>query len=130
VDLSAYNKPNMLVKFVTTSDHGNNLYLDNINLAHTAGVGLAKNSNTDLNVSLYPNPAQSIVKLQLSGRTIESAKVSVINTLGEVVFTKQINTTGNLYTMQIETQDFAVGIYSVRIDTNSGSTVKKLTISK
>jgi hypothetical protein len=130
VDLSAYNKPNMLVKFVTTSDHGNNLYLDNINLAHTAGVGLAKHSNTVLNVSLYPNPAQSIVKLQLSGRTIESAKVSVINTLGEVVFTKQINTTGNLYTMQIETQDFAVGIYSVRIDTNSGSTVKKLTISK
>ena len=128
IDLGAYTKPNLLVKFVTTSDNGNNLYLDNINL--TFATGINKRSTSLLNASLYPNPTNGTTQLKLDGMKAGSALVSVINTLGQVVYSKQSLLNEGTNAIQIDSQEFASGIYTVRIDANNSSTVKKLSVTK
>jgi len=130
VDLSAYKKPDLLIKFVTTSNNGNNLYLDNINLLVATTTGISKYSNPSFNAILYPNPTNGIANLKVNTLNVGETKVSVINTLGQIVYTKQLILNEGSNTIQIDTKEFASGIYNVMIDSKSGSIVKKLTVTK
>ncbi len=128
IDLSAYKKPNLLFKFVTTSNNGNNLYLDNINLAF--GTGINTKSNGLFNVSLYPNPTSGTTQLKLNGMKAGLASISIINTLGQVVYSTQTSLNEGANTVQFSTQEFTTGIYSVKIEANNSFIVKKLSVSK
>ncbi|MCC6372410.1 MAG: hypothetical protein IT236_15505, partial [Bacteroidia bacterium] len=57
--LNNFNSASVLVKFVTTSDNGNNLYLDNINLFQSAPTGVAKNKSATFQALVFPNPANN-----------------------------------------------------------------------
>ena len=128
VDLSTFHQANLLVKFVTTSDNGNNLYLDNINLSFATGIN--KNTISSLKMSLYPNPTTGATQLSLNNMKAGAAKISVVNTLGQVVYVKQINLAEGANTIALDLKEQAAGIYNVMIDSNNGSVVKKLTLTK
>lgn len=129
VNLAGFNKPSVIVKFVTTSDNGNNLYLDNINLAKNI-TGISKTSSSPLNVSLFPNPTNGVTFLKINSAKGSDAKITVLNTLGQVVFVKQVVLTEGSNTLQIDMKEYANGIYNVLIDSKDGSTVKKLHLTK
>lgn len=130
VDLSAFNKPNVLVKFVATNDHGNNLYLDNINLAMQIATGIRNNSGFESGIRMFPNPTTGTTELQIGSQKTGKVNVSVINTLGQVLFTKSASVNEGFNSVQLDMSSYPAGVYLVSIDTNRGPIVKKLTVSK
>ena len=64
-NLSGYaNKENVRFKFEFTSDGGNNLFIDDINI--TGPLGLEDATNNDLQLTVYPNPAKDIINIDFS----------------------------------------------------------------
>ena len=128
--LTGFNLANVLVKFVTTSDNGNNLFLDNINLVQSAPVGIAKINTFATAVGLYPNPTSGITNVTITSKKSSDAKISVVNTLGQVVAVKEVKLTEGANSIQLDMKEFAAGIYNVTISTTEGSAVKKLNVTK
>ncbi len=125
----ASNNPSVLVRFTATSDYGNNLYIDNVNLG-AIPTSIKATATTDFNVSLYPNPSADFTNLNVTTKTATSAKVFVYNTVGQLVFDKAITLTEGFNNVVIDTKNFSSGIYNVVLSTSNGSTVKKLTVNK
>ena len=131
VNLTNYKLPNLLVKFVTTSDNGNNLYLDNINLAvNYSATGLSRNSVSASKISVYPNPTNGTTQIKMDNMKAGEGKVTLTNTLGQVMYQKQVSLNEGSNTVQLDMKDYAVGVYNVTIDSKAGSVVKKLTVAK
>jgi len=130
ITLPGFNKSNVLVKFVTTSDNGNNLYLDNINLSQSNPTGIKKIADSQMNVSIYPNPTNGITNINITAKKASDATVSVMNMLGQVVTVKQVSLTLGANSVQLDMKEYATGVYNVTINTANGSVVKKLNVTK
>ncbi|SNS06142.1 T9SS type A sorting domain-containing protein [Dokdonia pacifica] len=74
-------------------------------------------------ISIYPNPAKDIVTLTYTG--IPSiTQMSVIDMNGRIL--QSIPTNNNFTERQIDISNYASGIYFVRIETATSSTVKRI----
>ncbi len=124
------NSPTALVKFVATSDYGNNMYVDNINLAQANPTSIKTNATSNVSFDVYPNPTKGETTLNISAVTAGNANVVVVNTLGQVVYSKQIELTVGINTLQLDANNFANGLYTVSVESTNGSMVKKLTVTK
>ena len=71
------------------------------------------------NITIYPNPAKNIVTIS-SKETIK--EISIINPLGQVLYSKQIN---NNQLSNIHLQSFAKGLVVVKIITVKGEIISK-----
>ena len=133
VNMTGFNSANVLVKFVATNANGNNMYIDNINLsqANSSTTGLAKLKSQATNVSVFPNPSSGVTNIKINAVNAGTSKVSVINTLGQVVFEKQLQVTEGSNTLQLDVKEYTNGIYYITVaDSNNGTIVKKLTVNK
>ena len=63
ITLTGFNKPNVIVKIVVTNDHGNNLYLDNINLSAFGATGIKKESINGNLLEVFPNPSADFANI-------------------------------------------------------------------
>ncbi len=129
VNLSAFaNQAQVLIKFVATSDYGNNLFLDNINLSNTANI---KTETIFSSVELYPNPAKTFSTIDIELSQNENLSVSVMNELGQIIFTQapQNFETGS-HQLKLNTENWSSGIYNVVISGNAVSLNRKLTVSR
>ncbi len=130
VPLTGMNKPNLLLKFATTADGGNNLYIDNVNIISDY-VGLPKNKISQELFTVYPNPASSHVTIKTALANTGKAQLQVLNTLGQVVYSKEINGTSTSQNItDLNVQNFATGIYNVMLISGNGVSVKKLNVVK
>ncbi len=91
-----------------------------------ACVGVKENSSALSSVNLFPNPAGNELNINL-GTINKEVTLTIINHLGEVV--EQIKHVGNgnanNNTIQLNTSDFASGVYFMHVtDTNSRITIK------
>jgi hypothetical protein len=131
VALSSYsNAPQVLVKFVATSDYGNNMYVDNINLSQAVTTSIKANTNNNVSFDVYPNPTRGETNVKIDAVVAGNANVIVMNTLGQIVYSKQVELTVGVNEFQIDANDFASGLYNVMVESNNGSLVKKLTVTK
>lgn len=131
VNMSAYaNNPNVLVKFVATSDYGNNMYVDNINLTQSNPTAIKTNAASEMSFEVYPNPSKGETNLNITSVAEGKANVVVVNTLGQVVFTKQVELNVGVNAIQLDASQFANGLYNVMVESKNGSMVKKLTVTK
>jgi len=123
---SAANNPSVLVKFVTTNDYGNNLYIDNVNLANNiTGV---KNINKENTVQMFPNPARDLTNITIQSSENGNASVTVKNLLGQEVYavSKNIQTGFNL--IEIPVRNLPAGVYMVQINVNGLQSTKRLNV--
>jgi hypothetical protein len=127
--LSNYNKPNVLVKFVTTNDNGNNLFLDNINLSQSNPTGISTLNNAEVDAMLYPNPTNGFANLRINTGSSFYASLSLVNVLGQTVYSKQITLNNGTNTIQLDVLGLVQGVYSVVIDSKSETLVKKLMVT-
>jgi len=74
------------------------------------------------NIAVYPNPANSFVKIA----NAEGAKISVINSLGQVV----ANINEATAEQEINVTGLANGIYTIRISNNDNVVTRQFSVSK
>jgi hypothetical protein len=124
------NAPQVLVKFVAISDYGNNMYVDNINLAQAVATTVKANTASNVSFDVYPNPTRGETNLKIDALVASNANVIVMNTLGQIVYSKQVELTVGVNMIQLDAKDFANGLYNVMVESKNGSMVKKLTVTK
>lgn len=91
---------------------------DSIHIAYCIGI---KETQNILSVNMYPNPAHANVTITVANN--ENAELTLMNTLGQKVYAQQFKRT-----VVINLNEFAKGIYYVRVKSASGFTIEKLII--
>ena len=92
--------------------------LDNINV--TAGTGV---ENHELNTTIFPNPANNVLNINANSNI---NRVEVYNMMGQMVGMYNVNDMNT----QINTSNFANGVYTVRIATENGMSTQKFTVAR
>ena len=81
----------------------------------------AVNENSD-NVALYPNPTKDNVTIEAAGMN----RITVVSMLGQVVYDTEVSE--DTYVMNMS--QFTAGMYMVRVYTENGMTVKRVTVMR
>lgn len=75
------------------------------------------------NFAMYPNPTTGIVNIKFGNATAVNA-INVYSISGQLVFSKQFNTSSDNYS--IDLQKASTGVYIVKIETENGTQVNRL----
>ena len=131
---AGYGAGNYKIKAGTTTIYTMNgvMGLEDIKLFKTTAVtGINQVSATVSNVSVYPSPAKNAASLSLDLVQNENVSITVLNTVGEVVYNESLNnlSAGN-HVVNFNTENWASGIYNINISTTDGTTNRKLVIAK
>ncbi len=94
--------------------------LDSVYFTVQTYTGL-ETKNPQLQFTIYPNPAQNIVKIQLPDNTSD-AEIVVVDMQGK----EQSRLSSNLGQAEVEMSNFAKGVYFIRLYTEAGSGYQKL----
>jgi hypothetical protein len=117
-------KPEVLFLFKTTSNYGNNLYLDSLEISFEATVGLDK-LNKKIELNLFPNPTNSLFTIQTNEPINE---LSITNLLGSKI--KDYNfLLQPTKIIQLDVTDLPAGTYFITVTTGSGTLTKKLILT-
>ncbi|MBC7696070.1 MAG: Omp28-related outer membrane protein [Burkholderiales bacterium] len=97
----------------------------------TSVTGLNNASGAITNISLFPNPAKNNATLTIDLVQNETISINVVDVMGRQVFTESMNdfSAGN-HTINLNTENWANGVYNVNISTENGTTSRKLVINK
>jgi hypothetical protein len=85
------------------------------------GSGVAIN-----NLDIYPNPSRDIFNVNFTSEDVQDLGVRVLNIVGEVVYTENLEQFVGEYTKAIDLATYTKGIYFLEITTNNGVVNKKL----
>jgi len=111
-----------LIKFKATSDYGNNIYVDNINIG---SASVEKLSQSRFNV--YPNPATDLVNVSFDGNNSDYI-VSLLDLQGRVIYTQQMSNLNGSQMVSISTANIAKGSYVLSFSENELTTTKNVVI--
>ncbi len=101
-------------------------FSNGFNTAKLLGINNLENNITNLNV--YPNPSNGMFTLNYTVTGSDNVAVSIINELGQEVYTEQKSMSSGPHTEQLNIGNLASGIYSLRVQTYTGTSVRKLLI--
>ena len=120
VDMSSYAGKQVYLRFIGFNQHGNHLYLANINVTNTV---LASRSALAESAALqaFPNPVAGGQQLTLSMPTVAGeALVRVVDGLGRAVSQRTITLNATTNTRCTLTAPLASGLYTVLCQTADG----------
>jgi len=78
------------------------------------------------NLAIYPNPSRDVFNISFTSETVQDLKVRILNVVGEVIISEDLDQFIGEYTKQINLNENAKGIYFLEIETNDGVVNKKL----
>jgi len=81
----------------------------------STATGIKNLTDNNAMFSVYPNPANNILNLDLSALNNQAVTIKVLNMLGQQVYTEKVNATANPTT--IKTDNWAAGVYLVTVET-------------
>jgi PKD repeat protein len=93
----------------------------------TPAVGLNENLAIR-NLSIYPIPAKTVINLKLEGLENSHADVRIINMLGQVVQTQNINLSKGINMHTINVHDLNKGVYLIEIQHSKNRLVKRIVL--
>lgn len=101
-------------KFVFTSNGGNNVYIDDINLDVDAGVNDLQSFIPEINI--FPNPANEEINIAFILTKSEKLNIELIDVLGQSVY----KSTSEFYlegenSIKINTSKFLSGMYFIKL---------------
>jgi len=94
-----------------------------------ANMSLSTTDNTLSNLMLWPNPANDVINFQYPSTTDKKASVTLFDLRGRIVYENTINSENAMVKGEIETSDFARGIYILNLKQGT-STVNQKVILK
>ena len=117
VDLSSYvGHERVLLKFKFTSNYGNNIWLDNINITSTpAPSSIESVDNGEL--AIFPNPVKDVLTINYD-KAIR--QIDVYDVFGKLV--KTFKTVSN----SINLSELSSGVYMLNMQTEDGLVIKKI----
>jgi len=118
---SSYWVNDFMLKFAFTSDGGNNLYLDNINLLNPSQVSVKENS--DLNFRLFPNPSEGKIEI-ISNEEINEITIFDLQGKEVVHFFPYMNR------VHMNIDYLKSSVYIIQVRTNEKSTYQKLVLNR
>ena len=80
------------------------------------------------NLDVYPNPSRDVFNVNFTSEDVQDLEVRVINVVGEVVYTENLEQFVGQYTKAIDLATYTKGIYFLEITTNDGVVNKKLIV--
>ncbi|MEX2591036.1 MAG: PKD domain-containing protein [Chitinophagales bacterium] len=90
-------------------------------------VGIGELSNEG-NWEIYPNPNQGSFNLELQAQTSGVVQFKITNILGEVIDHRQLSVSSGTQSFFINNSGLSTGIYFVELQTEQGSSVKRMLI--
>jgi PKD repeat protein len=113
-EITFNNSGTYIVSLVSSNTNGSSTNVSSDTITVNLTVGIAQNKNSDF--SLYPNPAEDVVNINIKTASINSVKIiSVVGAEIEADFNRSNNT--------IEVSHLKPGIYLLSITTGSGEVV-------
>ncbi len=115
------------IRFIAISAYGNDLWLDNINLAGTP-LGVNENKRTENYVNVFPNPASGKVYVEVSASHTKNVSVMVVDMLGNKL--KEIRDASfiGLNRYPIDLTDLSSGIYFIKVLAGDLNTTQKINV--
>jgi hypothetical protein len=130
INLASFNSESVLVKFRSTNDHGNNLYIDDVNLRQASPTGLTKLYSDVFGATLFPNPSTGLVALSINAPVSGSARLLVTNNLGQVIQDRTVALAAGSNNLTLDLSSEAKGLYHVTLRNGSSTINTKLTITE
>ena len=78
------------------------------------------------NLDVYPNPTDDVFNVSFVSEEIQTLSIRILNIVGEVVYTENLEHFVGEYTKQISIGDNSRGVYFLEITDNQGTINKKL----
>ena len=131
VDLAAWDgATDVIVRFFVTSAYGNNMFIDNVNIAGTYVSGV-ENAIVESKVNVYPNPASSLVNIDFTMAKANNVSVQVYDVAGKLVTTLLDNQVLGAGVQNVQWNNPAsTGLYFVKIRTEEGEVTRKISVLK
>jgi hypothetical protein len=80
------------------------------------------------NLIIYPNPASDMLNVRLNATTAQPVTLSLLNTAGTLVYSAVTGTNTGERTHVIPVGKFAKGIYTLKLQSQEGTVVRKVAI--
>jgi len=130
VNLTGYaGFSSLFVMFRFTSNAGNNIYLDDINIAGTLGIQDEISSN--LNFNVYPNPAEDNTVIAFTLLENNKTDISICDVVGRriaIVYSGELGAGEHQYTIA-DNAKLSAGVYFVKLTVAGESFTKKLIVN-
>jgi PKD repeat protein len=124
VDLSKWaGLSNIRLMFESFNRHGNNLFIDNINVS--GPVGIPEPANGDL-FKIYPNPSEGLFNLISKGNT--NLDLTISDVRGKTVYTERISSGPGNNLNQLNLSELPKGIYYLKITSEKAIQGEKIII--
>ncbi len=81
-----------------------------------------------VSLSLYPNPAQSAVIVELPVKTSDKVNVKLVNALGASVYSSSVNAQSGKF--KLDVANYPAGVYYLQVSAGQFSETKKIIVSK
>ena len=124
------SQSNVRIKFQFLSGGGNNIYIDDINIVNTL-LSTSDLHADPLNMTVYPNPSNGMVTLQLGEEAKGASDIRLTDIVGKeiaILFKGQLDGTNNQIYIN-EQNNLANGTYFIKANINGVNAVKKLIIN-
>ncbi|MCB2378919.1 T9SS type A sorting domain-containing protein [Hymenobacter sp. BT635] len=127
-----YNASNVVLRkvdqdFDNASRQWRNNSRSNYSNFQNITLASARNAALEAQSELYPNPASSMVTLEVAGLAkTEAASGEVRNALGQLVQSFTARPQGGKLSTQLDLSTLQSGIYTVRLQTGDGTVVKRV----
>ena len=77
------------------------------------------------NLDVYPNPSRDLFNVTFTSEDVQDLEVRVINVVGEVVYTENLQQFVGEYTKSIDLESYSKGVYFLEIEVDDGVVNKK-----
>lgn len=130
VSLASYiGQSNVMIKFVATSNYGNNAYVDDINITNTA-TGITEQTAVE-NVNVYPNPMANNATVNFNLVESNNVDIVLVNSLGQVVLNETLgNMSAGEQSYLLNAESLSNGLYFLNIKVGENTITKKVSINK
>jgi hypothetical protein len=90
-------------------------------------VGLS-DVTIDQSMQVYPNPTNGLFELSFNASTAQNYKVTVLNTLGEIVYEYQLNDFAGEHQRMIDLSTLSKGVYVINVSSPTKNVMRKITV--
>ena len=116
---------NIKLMFESYSRHGNNLFLDNIQV--TGPLGIPSGIKGDLGVKIYPNPSDGSFNLYVA-KANRDIDIALLDLQGQAVYESAISAQTGSVLKKIDLKNLSKGMYYLRLTSSETTQIEKIII--